>query len=67
MRTSHDDHWSPQRLLWAGCGALVLVYIILAALGAFEPGDVVILTVIAVALAAAWLAHEWREQFHDER
>jgi hypothetical protein len=67
MRTSHDHHWGPQRLLWATCGALVVVYIFLAALGAFEPGDVVVLTVAAVAAAALWLAHEWREQFHDER
>jgi hypothetical protein len=67
MRTSHHDHWGPLRFLWAACGGLVLVYIFLAALGAFEPGDVIVLTVAAVAAAALWLAHEWREQFRDER
>jgi hypothetical protein len=66
MRTSHD-HWGPQRLLWAACGALVIVYIFLAALGAFEPEDVIVLTVAAVVVAALWLAHEWREQFKDEQ
>jgi hypothetical protein len=66
MRTSHD-HWGPPRFLWAACGALVLVYIFLAALGAFEPDEVMALTIAAVAAAALWLAHEWREQFHDER
>jgi fatty acid desaturase len=65
MRTI-DGHGVP-RLAWAACGVLVLVYILLAALGAFEPGDVVVLTVAAVVLAVLWLAHEWREQFRDER
>jgi hypothetical protein len=66
MRT-RLPHFGPARLAWALCGGLVLTYIFLAALGAFEPGEVVALTVAAVALAALWLAHEWREQFHDER
>jgi hypothetical protein len=66
MRTNHE-HPGLLRFLWATCGALVLVYIFLATLGAFEPGDVIVLTAAAVALAALWLAHEWREQFKDER
>jgi Flp pilus assembly protein TadB len=66
MRTSHD-HPSLTRFLWAACGALVLMYIVLAALGAFEPDEVVALTAAAVALAALWLAHEWRQQFRRER
>jgi hypothetical protein len=66
MRTSHD-HWNAARFAWATCGALVLIYIFLAALDAFDPGEVVIVTAGAVVLAALWLAHEWREQFHDER
>jgi hypothetical protein len=71
MRTIHlhpgHDHPHLVRFLWATCGALVLVYIFLATLGAFEPGEVIALTAAAVALAALWLAHEWREQFRDER
>jgi hypothetical protein len=66
MRTIHE-HPGLVRCLWAVCGALVLVYILLAALGAFEPEDVLVLTIAAVAAAALWLAHEWREQFKDER
>jgi hypothetical protein len=66
MRTSHG-HPGLVRFLWATCGALVLVFIFLASLGAFEPGDVIVLTAAAVALAAIWLAHEWREQFKDEQ
>lgn len=66
MRTSHE-HPGLIRFLWATCGALVLVFIFLASLGAFEPGDVIVLTAAVVALAAIWLAHEWREQFKDER
>ena len=66
MRTI-DGHRGLPRIAWAICGALVLVYIFLATLGAFEPGDVIVLTAGAVALAAAWLAHEWREQFRNER
>jgi hypothetical protein len=66
MRT-RLPHFSPARLAWALCGGLVLIYIFLAALDAFDPGDVVLVTAAAVVLAALWLAHEWREQFHDER
>jgi UDP-N-acetylmuramoyl-tripeptide--D-alanyl-D-alanine ligase len=39
----------------------------LAALGAFEPDEVIELTVVVVALAALLLAHEWRGQFRNER
>jgi hypothetical protein len=66
MRTIEGDRGVP-RLAWAICGVLVLVYIVLAALGAFEPGEAVVPTVAAVALAALLLAHEWRKQFRDER
>jgi hypothetical protein len=52
--------------VWAVCGSVVVVYIILTALGAFEPSEVVELTIAVVAIAALLLAHEWREQFRDE-
>jgi hypothetical protein len=52
--------------MWGVCGAFVLLYIFLAALGAFEPEDVLELTVAAVALAVAVRVHEWRGQFRSE-
>ena len=56
-----------RHVLWGVCGAFVLVFIFLTAVGAFEPGEVVELTVAAVALAVAFLVHEWRGQFRAER
>jgi hypothetical protein len=68
LRTGHDhDHGSVAQVLWATCAALVLLFIFLAALGAFEPGDVLPVTVAAVVLAALWLAHEWLGLWRDER
>jgi fatty acid desaturase len=66
IRTGHD-HEPLAQVLWAACAGLVLVFIFLAALGAFEPGDVLPLTIAAVALAALWLAHEWRGLWRDEQ
>ena len=53
--------------LWAISASVVVAFVFLAALGAFEPEEVVEVTLVVVALAAALLAHEWREQFRDER
>jgi hypothetical protein len=61
------EHPSLKHALWAACAGIVVLYIFLAALGAFEPSEVVELTVVVVALAALLLAHEWRGQFRDER
>ncbi|MBN1528429.1 MAG: hypothetical protein JW895_05180 [Thermoleophilaceae bacterium] len=55
-----------RHLMWGVCGAAVLLYIFLAALGAFEPGEAVEVTVAAVALAVVFLVHEWRGQFRAE-
>jgi len=67
MRTFLDRPRQPLHYLWAAVGAIVVGYVFLAALSAFEPGEVVELTIVVVALAALLLAHEWREQFRDER
>jgi fatty acid desaturase len=66
MRTIMDSGRGPVHVLWAACGMIVVGYVFLAALGAFEPGEVLVLTIVVVALATALLAHEWREQFRDE-
>jgi hypothetical protein len=55
-----------RHLFWGICGTVALLYIFLAALGAFEPGDPVELTVAVLALAVAFLVHEWRGQFKAE-
>jgi hypothetical protein len=52
---------------WAACGAIVVLFIFFAALGAIEPSDAPELTVVVLALAALWLAHAWRELFLAER
>jgi hypothetical protein len=67
MRTFLDRPQQPLHYLWAACGAIVVGYVFFAALGVFEPDEVIELTIVVVALAAALLAHEWREQFRDER
>ena len=53
--------------LWGACAAFVLAFIFFAALGAFEPGEVLPLTVAALVLATLWLAHEWRSLWREER
>jgi hypothetical protein len=67
MRTILDRPDSALHLLWAACGAVVVGYVFFAALGAFEPDEVIELTIAVAALAALLLTHEWREQFRDER
>jgi hypothetical protein len=54
-------------VFWALCGAIVVLYIFFAALGAIEPGEAVELTVVVLALAALWLAHAWRGLWDAER
>ena len=67
MRTILDGRNNPLlHFLWAACGAIVVIYVFLAALGAFEPTEVIEVTIAVVLLAALLLTHEWREQFHDE-
>jgi hypothetical protein len=61
------EHATLKNALWAACAAIVVLYIFLAALGAFEPDEVLELTIAVVALAALLLAHEWRGQFRNER
>jgi membrane protein implicated in regulation of membrane protease activity len=67
MRTALDRGGNGLHVLWAACGAIVVGYVFLAALGAFEPSEVIELTIAVVLIAAILLTHEWREQFRDER
>jgi hypothetical protein len=66
-RPGHDHHDGIAQLLWATCAGLVLLFIAVVALGAFEPGEVLPLTVAIVVLAALWSGHEWVGLWRDER
>jgi xanthine/uracil permease len=61
------EHAGLGHVLWAACASVVVMFIFLAALGAFEPGEVVELTIVVIGLAALLLAHEWRGLFREER
>ena len=62
----HDRGHGAQAFFWAACGAIVLLYIFLAALGAFEPGEAEVVTAAVLVLAALWLGHSWGRLWRDE-
>ena len=64
---AHPVLESLRHVFWAACGAIVLLFIFVAALGAVEPEDALGVTIVVVALAVLWLAHAWRELWRDER
>jgi hypothetical protein len=66
----HGEHpvlESVSHAFWAVCGAIVLLFIFFAALGAVEPDEALELTIVVLALAVLWLAHAWRGLWRDER
>ncbi|MBA3264348.1 MAG: hypothetical protein H0T69_18160 [Thermoleophilaceae bacterium] len=66
-RHQHAGSDAPAHVRWVACASVVVLYIFLAALGAFEPSETIELTVVVVVLAALLLAHEWRGLFRNER
>ena len=58
------DH--ARHAFWVACGAIVLLGIFFAALGAFDPTEAIELTIALLVLAALWLAHEWAGLRRDE-
>ena len=54
-------------LFWAFCAVVVMTFILVAALGALEPGDALPLTVAVLALAVLWLGHAWRDLWRNEQ
>ena len=53
---------------WLLVLGVVVLFAFLAALGAFELGDAIGVTVVVVALAVLWLAHAmWVARHHDGR
>jgi hypothetical protein len=66
-RDHHPRLGGALHLFWGASAAIVLLYIFLAALSAIEPGEVVEMTVVVLALAVLWLAHAWRGLWRDEK
>jgi hypothetical protein len=66
-RDEHPRLGAALHLFWAACAAIVLLFIFLAALGAIDPAEAVVVTVVVLALALLWLAHAWRGLWRDER
>lgn len=62
-----DHHEGISQILWATCAALVLLFIVFAAVEIVDTGDVPPLTVAVVVLAVLWAAHEWTGLWRDER
>jgi hypothetical protein len=60
-------HPALSHAFWGACGSIVLLFIFFAALGAFEPWDALEVTAVVLALAVAFLAHEWLGLWRDER
>ncbi len=65
-RDEHPRLGGALHLFWGACAAIVLLYILLAALSAIEPAEAVEVTVVVLALAVIWLAHAWRGLWRDE-
>jgi hypothetical protein len=66
-REEHPRLGAALHLFWGFCAAVVLLFILLAALGAIDPADAVAVTAVVLALAVLWLAHAWRGLWRDER
>jgi hypothetical protein len=66
-RGEHPRLGTLLHVFWGFCAAVVLLFILLAALGAIDPGEAVAVTVAVLALAVLWLAHAWRGLWRDER
>jgi hypothetical protein len=76
MATLHLPHFDRQEhprlgtalhVFWASCAAIVMLFIVLAALDVIDPGEAVALTAVVLALAVIWLAHAWWGLWRDER
>ena len=51
---------------WVLVLAIVVLFLFFVALGAFEPGEVMVLTLIVIALALLWVAHAvWDSRHRD--
>jgi hypothetical protein len=69
LRHDHEHHRleAVRHVFWAACGAIVLMYIFLAALTAVDPAEAEVVTAVVLLLAVLWLGHNWRRLWLDER
>jgi protein-S-isoprenylcysteine O-methyltransferase Ste14 len=52
--------------VWILVLAVVVLFAFFVALGAFSPGEVVVLTLVVIALALLWMAHAvWDSRHRD--
>lgn len=60
-RESHEHPWlrAVTGLFWSAAGALVLLFVFFAAMGAFDPVEAAGVTVAFAALGMLWLVHAW--------
>jgi hypothetical protein len=56
-RRERADHI--EATVWAVMGALVVLYLFFAVLGAIDPAEAPFATFVIALLALAWLAHAW--------
>ena len=69
QRVAEGDHArlrAISALMWSLAGALVLLFLFFAVLGAFDPAEAVGVTIAFAALGLVWLAHAW-PRLRDER
>ena len=52
--------------LWILALAIVVLFAFFWALGAFQPGEVVVLTLVVIGLALLWVAHAIRDSRHRD-
>jgi hypothetical protein len=52
-------------MLWALCGAVVIVFVFFAALGGVEPAEAQAMSIAVAVLAVLWLLHAWRRWSTD--
>jgi hypothetical protein len=64
---SHPVLGTLAHAFWAVCGAIVVLFIFFAALGAIDPSEAVEVTAVVLVLTVLWTAHAWRGLWQDEQ
>jgi len=63
-RRRHRDYHI-EAAVWAVMGALVVLYLFFAVLGAIDPIEAPFATFVVVLLALGWLSHAWERLYRD--
>ena len=56
-------HYHIEAAVWAVMGALVVLYLFFAVLGAIDPTEAPFATFVVVLLALGWLSHAWERLY----